>query len=52
MEWVLLLLIVYTVLFALNGAFHKNLYVMAGAMYSGICVVVVFILWLIVRLMV
>lgn len=58
MEWVLLFLmlwIVYTVLLALNGAFHeddKDLYVMAGAMCSGICVVVVFIVWLIVRLMV
>lgn len=58
MEWVLLfhlLWIAYTVLLALNGAFHeddKDLYVMAGAMCSGICVVVVFIVWLIVRLLV
>ena len=58
MEWVLLFLIswiAYTVLLAFIGGFHeddKGLYVMGGAMRSGICVIVSVVVWLIVRLMV
>ena len=39
----------------LNGAFHeddKDLYVIAGMVCSGFCVGIVFIVWLIVRLIV
>ena len=58
MEWILLFLIlwiVYIVLLACNGGFHeddKGLYVIGGAMCSGISVGIVFIVWLFVRLIV
>lgn len=58
MEWVLLFLVLwiaYTALLALNGAFHeddKGLYVIGGAMCSGISTGIVFVTYLIVRLMV
>ena len=58
MEWILLFLmlwIAYTVLLAFIGAFHEDdkvLYVIGGAMCSGISVGIVFIVWLFVRLIV
>lgn len=58
MEWVLLFLISwigYTVLLAYIGGFHeddKGLYVIGGAMCSGISTGIVFVTYLIVRLMV
>ena len=56
MEWVLLFLllwIMYTVLLACNGGFDDTgLYVIGGMVCSGFCVGIVFIVWLIVRLIV
>lgn len=58
MEWVLLFLILwiaYTVLLAFIGGFHeddKSLYVIGGAMCSGITTGIVFVTYLIVRMMV
>lgn len=57
MEWILLFLmmwILYTILLACNGGlpeYDKGFYVIGGIMCSGICVGIVFIVWLIVRLM-
>lgn len=58
MEWVLLFLIswiAYTVLLAFIGGFHEDdkfLYVIGGAMCSGISTGIVFVTYLIVRMMV
>lgn len=58
MKWILLFLIswiAYTVLLAFIGEFHeddKGLYVIFGAMCSGISTGIVFVTYLIVRLMV
>lgn len=58
MKWILLFLIswiAYTVLLAFIGGFHeddKGLYVICGAMCSGISTGIVFVTYLIVRLMV